>query len=229
MIKRAVVNFASGRWYPKGQVRLGASLKKTGFTGTFLPCQDPKLIFSPKHVEVPYAFKTYAIMDALRRGFRQVIYADSSIWAVKPWDPIWKIIDEQGYFLEEAGHVAGTWTKDSVLRRMGVTRDEAMKIPMHSAGFTGLNFDKPIGVNFLMEWHRYAMDGDSFKGTWGNENGQMSKDKRCMGHRHDMSVASILRNKLGMKLSTCGTYLAYIGPGYNTPKPTVCAHLQPCW
>ena len=101
-------------------------------------------------------------------------------------------------------------------------------MPMFTAGFTGLNFDSKIGVDFLMDWHRYACDGDSFKGTWGNENGQMSKDPRCEGHRHDMSVASLLAHKYGMKMSPGGTYLAYIGPGYMKPKDSVVAYLQPC-
>lgn len=227
-MRQAVINFAQGAWYPRGQERLRKSLINTGFTGTFIGYTDHAAIYSPPHSKVPYAFKTFALMDACRRGYKQVIYVDSSIYAVKPWKPIWDIIDQQGYFIEEAGHWVGTWTKDSVLQKMGITRDEAMKLPMFTAGFTGLNFDRSIGVNFLMEWHKYSKDGESFCGTWGNENGQMSKDLRCKGHRHDMSVASILAHKLGMKMSKGGTYLAYIGKGYGTPRSSVVAHLQPC-
>ena len=228
MKKQCVVNFASGAWYPKGQVRLRTSLIKNGYDGDFILCQNPKNINSPTHQEVPYAFKTHLLMEALRLGYEQVIFADSSIYAVKSWKPIWNLIASQGYFIEAAGHWTGTWTKDSVLNRMGYTRDEAMEVPMYSAGFTGLNFKDETALKFLHEWHKYACDGDSFKGTWGNENGQMSKDPRCKGHRHDMSVASLLANKYKMKISTGGTYLAYIGNAYGTPKESVVAHLQPC-
>ena len=227
-MKRAVINFASGAWYPKGQVRLRGSLTQTGFKGDVICVQDPAKIGSPTHQQVPYAFKTYCLKRCLDAGYDTAIYADASIWAIKSWDPIWAIIDKQGHYFEEAGHWAGTWTTDSVLNRMGVSRDEAMTIRMFSAGFAGLNFKNPKAVEFLKKWHSYACDGDSFKGTWGNENGQMSKDPRCKGHRHDMSVASILAHQMGLKLGRGGTFLAYIGKGYRTPPETAVAYLQPC-
>jgi hypothetical protein len=227
-LKRAVCNFASGKWYPRGQERLRHSLIKVGFKGDVLRCQDPKKIGSPTHAQVPYAFKTHSLMNAMNRGYDQAIYADSSIWAVKPWTPVWDIITKQGYYFEEAGQWTGVWTKDSVLRKFGITRDQAMTIPMFTAGFTGLDFRNKRAVEFLREWHRFACDGESFKGTWGNENGQMSQDKRCKGHRHDMSVASLLAWKMGMKLGKGATFLCYIGPAYRPPKDTVVAYLQPC-
>ena len=227
-MKRVVINFASGAWYPKGQVRLHRTLKENGYTGDFLGYQDPAKFGSPTHAEVPYAFKTYSFIDAVKRGYEQIIFADSSIFAVKSWDPVWDIISEQGYFFEEAGHWTGTWTKDSVLEKFEVTRDQAMKIPMLTAGFAGIDVTNPVGMDFLMEWHRFACDGDSFKGAWRNRNGEVSKDPRCEGHRHDMSVASLLAWKMGMKLGKGGTFLAYIGGPYMKPRDTVIAHLQPC-
>jgi len=227
-MKKVVINFASGAWYPKGQVRLGKSLKDTGFDGDFIGVQTPSRIGSPTHQEVPYAFKTYLLIHCRKSGHDQAIYADASIYAVKTWEPIWAIISDQGYYFEEAGHWAGTWTKDSVLKRMGITRDEAMTIPMFSAGFVGLDFRNSLANEFLDRWHAYAMDGDSFKGAWNNKNGQMSKDPRCKGHRHDMSVASILAWQMKMKLGEGGQFLAYRGPGYGNPKESVVAYLQPC-
>jgi hypothetical protein len=224
---KVVCNFASGAWYPKGQVRLCQTLKDTGYEGEFLVSQNPNDIPCPTHQEVPYAFKTHILMKALNLGYDMAIYCDSSIYAVKPWNPIWELIEKNGYFFEECGHLAGTWTKDSVLKRMGVTRDQAMSIPMFSAGFTGLNFKNEKAVEFLRQWHGYACDGDSFKGQWNNKNMAMSRDPRCQGHRHDMSVASIIAWKMGMPIGRGGTYLAYIGPGYGTPAETVVAHLCP--
>jgi len=227
-MKRAVVNYAVGAWYPRGQARLRASMVVANCAVEFIGFTDNRNFGSPTHQQVPYAFKTYALMYCLNKGYDQAIYADASIWAVKTWKPIWDLIDSQGYYFEEAGHVAGTWTKDSVLAKFGITRDQAMKIPLYSAGFTGLNFHNPKAVEFLKRWHGYANDGDSFKGTWGNENGQMSKDPRCKGHRHDLSVASLLAWQMDMKLGKGGDFLAYIGPGYLKPRDTVVAYLHPC-
>lgn len=225
-MKRAVVNFASGKWYLRGQARQRASMKVAGGGAEYIGFTDYKNIGSPTHQQVPYAFKTHALMYCLNKGYDEVIYVDASIWAAKSWLPIWDKITTSGYYFEEAGHWAGTWTKDSVLIRMGVSRDQAMKIPMFSAGFTGLNLRNAKAVEFLKRWHSYACDGDSFEGTWGNENRQMSKDPRCKGHRHDMSVASILAWQMDMQLGRGGTYLAYIGPGYKTPLETACAYLR---
>lgn len=225
---RAVVNFASGAWYPKGQERLRQSLITTGFDGRFWGFQDTNQIGGPLHINVPYAFKTFSIKYAWTAGYNSIIYADASIWAVKSWEPVWRIIESQGYYFEEAGHVAGSWTKDGVLQLMGITRDQAMSIPLFSAGFTGLCMDHEIARKFFEEWHGYACDGYSFQGTWGNCDGTMSKDPRCKGHRHDMTVASILAWKMGMKLGAGGTFLAYIGKGYAKPQPSVVAYLRPC-
>jgi hypothetical protein len=227
-MRTVVVNYASGAWYPRGQDRLRASIGKFCPESEFIGFTNNKNFGSPTHEEVPYAFKTFALKYCLDKKYDAAIYADASVWAVKSWQPIWDIIESQGYYFEEAGHWAGTWTKDSVLERMGVTRDEAMKIPMFSAGFTGLDFRNPLAVEFFKKWHSYATDGDSFKGSWNNNKKDMSKDPRCAGHRHDMSVASILAWQMGMTLGVGGTFLSYIGKGYAEPKNTVVAYLQSC-
>lgn len=227
-MKIAVVNYASGSWYPRGQKRLRDSLVEFGKGMEFIGFDDHRNFGSPPHGEVPYAFKTFALKYCMDKGYDAAIFADSSIFAVKPWKPVVDILMDQGYYVEEAGHLAGTWTKDSALERLGIDRDAAMKIPMFSAGFTCLNFRNKIAVDFLERWHSFACDGDSFKGTWGNENGQMSKDPRCKGHRHDMSIGSIVAWQMGMKLGSGGHFLAYIGKGYGAPQETVIAHLKPC-
>jgi hypothetical protein len=227
-MKTAIVNFANGAWYPRGQTRLRKSLVETGFTGDFFGYQQYSEIDCPPHSSVPYAFKTYCLGRMRGLGYDAAIYVDASVWAVKSWEPIWDMIEKQGYYIEAAGAWTGNWTKDSVLEKFGVTRDQAMTIPMFSAGFTGLNFHNDLANEFLTQWHSYCVDHESFKGTWGNENGQMSKDPRCKGHRHDMSVASLLAWKLGMTIGEGGHFLAYIGKGYGKPHDTVVAYLQPC-
>jgi hypothetical protein len=36
-------------------------------------------------------------------------------------------------------------------------------------------------------------------GSWTNQNKKVSNDPRCLGHRHDQSVGSILACQLGME------------------------------
>jgi len=226
-MKRAVVNFAKGAWYPKGQARLRDSLKKVGEAAEFVALTDTNAFGCPSHTEMPYAFKPYALEHARKLGYGQAIFADASVWAVKPWGPVWDKVNEQGYYFEEAGHWTGTWTNDNALAKQGLTRDDAMKIPMFSAGFVGLDFSNETAMAFLNDWMAAARDG-SFRGAWTNKTKSESQDPRCQGHRHDMAMASIIAWKHKMKLGSGGSFLAYVGPGYSSPKDSVVAHLQPC-
>jgi hypothetical protein len=54
---------------------------------------------------------------------------------------------------------------------------------------------------------------------------QSEKDGHFKGpwdrHRHDMVCGSILAEKHGMKYQRGGSYIAYIGPGYQPPEPGI--------
>jgi len=223
MSRVAIVNFAQGAWYPRGQARLEQSLKDFNAPVDFIGIKShSEMAGCPPHKEVPYAFKTHALMKVVNmKKYEIVIFLDSSIYAIKPIEPLLERIEKEGYYFEEAGHWTGTWCTDASLAKMGLTRDEAMKMPMLSAGFVGLRTDHYDAMSFLGQWHNYAQDGVTFKGPWTNADKKASADPRCQGHRHDMSAASVIANRMGLKLSTCGDFMAYSGPGYGKPKDTV--------
>lgn len=206
-VRRCIVNFATAQYQP-GQMRLAASV----------PGEDI-LLFNekdgfPRHEDNPYAFKIYAIEEAVRQGYEQVLFFDASVYAVKPLQPVWDYLTEKGIFMEEAGHYAGSWCNDRGLEYFGITRDEAMKMPMFSAGYMGLDFRNPISREFFAEWKESMLNG-IFKGSW--------KD-----HRHDMAAGSIIANKHGLLplYSKGGTFFAYVGEVFGEPKETVVAHLK---
>lgn len=181
-------------------------IKIMGFT-------NEQSIGSPSHESNPYAFKIYAIEEARRRGFTQILWLDSSIIFVKNAKPIFDWVEEKGYFFEEAGHWVGSWCNDRTLEYFNISREEAMKMPMFSAGFTGLDFSNPIAIEFFNKWKQSMLDGQ-FIGDWSN-------------HRHDMTCASIIANQMDMvkNYSSGGQYFAYIGGGYTEPKDSVICHL----
>jgi hypothetical protein len=168
---------------------------------------------SPKHNDNPYAFKIYAIEEALKRGYSKILWLDASIVAKKLIDPIWEWIEEKGFFFEEAGHLVGQWCNDRTLEYFKTTREEAMLMPMFSAGFTGLNFNHEKTVRFFELWKQSMLDGQ-FIGSWSD-------------HRHDMTCASIIAYKLEMhkEYSKGGNFFAYIGDGYEAPKESAIFHL----
>jgi len=164
---------------------------------------------SPLHQDNPYAFKIYAIEEMKKRGYNQVLWVDCSVWAIKSIVPVFDIITKDGYVCQDAGHFVGRWTNDRTLQYFGLSRDEAMQIPMYgNAGFLGLDFDTEIANTFFNQWKQSMLDG-MFVGSWTNHNKSESQDERCDGHRHDMSCGSIIRHRLGMKMQSGMEYLQY--------------------
>jgi hypothetical protein len=207
--KPCVVNLATGQFI-KGQKRLMSTL--VGYPVlTFI---SEAQVGAPSHQENPYAFKIYAIEEARRQGYNQILWLDASVYPVKDITPVFNWITEKGIFLEEAGHYAGSWSPDHVLGYFGVTRQESMAMPMFSAGYCGFDFRNPISQEFFAEWKESMLNG-MFKGSWSD-------------HRHDMTCGSIIANKIGLLpiYSKGGTFFAYVGESFGTPKETVVCLLQ---
>lgn len=226
-MKIAVVNYSSPiGWYPDGQKRIEETMKKNGFDGSFYLFQDNDFFGSPSHSDNPYAFKVYAIQYAINLGYDVVWWMDSSIYAVRDINPVLDIVKERGYFFEQCGFSAGQYSNDNALEYFGITRDEAMDLGLFSAGFMILDFTKDIVREFFARWKKSCEDG-IFKGQWNNSNKTESQDERCLGHRHDMSCASIVAKQLKMDYEPCGRYLSYIGEAYGEPKETTIFYLKP--
>lgn len=186
--KRAIVNFSNNRgWYAKGRQRLMDTLPSKTPTDVelFFFDQEEK-IGSPLHDDNPYAFKIYAIQNVLEKGFHTILYLDGSLFPIRRLDPIFDVIEKEGVFAQHAGHMCGTWASDACLEYFGITRDEAMEMPMYgNCGLLGLDLSVPEVLNFYVKW-RDSMNAGMFKGAWTNKDNSESKDERCKGHRHDM-------------------------------------------
>lgn len=200
-----VVNFSTDV-YKRPQNRLKQSLD--GYTNLMFTKYDE--IGSPTHSESPYEFKLHAI----EKGFEHddiVLWADSSMYLRGDLSQIEEIIKRDGFFGEEAGHWIGRWTNQHTRNYFNLTEEEAKQeaggICMFSAGLLGLNLKNEKAMQFFYEWKESAKAG-CFSGSWED-------------HRHDMTCASIIATRLGFKYQTGGTHLAYIGPGYSTPKESV--------
>lgn len=191
-----IINVATGR-YVKGQERLRNSLKN--WNGQLLTWTNENQINSPLHKDNPYAFKVFAFDEAIRQGFERILWVDASIWAIADTNEFWNFKD---YYIQEAGHWTGTWCNDRTLNYFGITRDEAMKMPMYgNGGFMALDFGTSIARDFFELWKQSMLDG-MFIGNWED-------------HRHDMTCGSIIANQLNMKPSK--PVMAYVGNDYEEP------------
>ena len=204
-----VVNFST-KEYLRGQQRLSNSLN--GYKKLML--NNYVSIGSPTHKESPYAFKIYAI-EAGWKFDNIVLWMDSSMWLVGDMSKIENLILRDGYFMSEAGAWVGRWTNQFTRNYFNLTEEEA-KVPggmtMFSAGLLGLDRTHPLAAEFFSQWKASAIAG-CFKGDWSD-------------HRHDMSAASIIAQRLGMRYQRGGEHMSYIGAGYAPPEPGSVIYLQ---
>lgn len=199
MTRRAILNVATGGWYVAGGQRLFDSIEERGEGATRLFWRDAYPPNSPTHADAPYAFKPYAFARARELGHDQALWMDASVWAIKPLTTIWGRMDLDGWYLEPDGHVVGNWIGDTQLNMLGLTRDQAMDMPLIEGKLIGLDFRNDTANRFLDEWLRLA-DMGAFAGRWDNADGFESADPRCRGHRHDIACGSPLAHRLGMRL-----------------------------
>lgn len=195
---KAIVSLANNRGnYQKALSRLGESLLNN-FDGEFVGFMSESAVGAPKHKDNPYAFKIYAIEHVLNQGYKQILWLDSSVFAIKNVQPVFDEIAQNNFIFQEAGQFVGRWANDKTLQHFGLTRDEAMDMLMlGNAGLLGINFDSEIGREFFRRWKESMLAG-CFVGEWKNDKKTESQDERCDGHRHDMSCSSIIANQMGL-------------------------------
>ena len=205
--------------------RLSESLRNN-FDGDFLGFIGEASLGSPLHQDNPYAFKIYAFKHALAAGYTQILWLDSSCFAIKNVQPIFDIIESEGYIMQEAGQYVGNWANDKTLDYFKLTRDTAMEMLCYgNAGFLGLNFEDEIAETFFYQWEK-AMNAGMFKGAWNNTDNSESEDERCKGHRHDLVCGSIIANQLGMRYKPGNEWLQYAGMFDETANETIVIKAQ---
>ncbi len=208
-MSRCVLNVAVGGWYPQGQQRLLDSLKSVGYTGHTLVWTEAYPPGSPTHAQLPYGFKAYALAAAVAAGHDSLLWLDASCWAVKPVEPLFDEIEREGHcFSTEVDPrfstepwKAGQWLKDEALATLGITRDEAMTIPLLGGMFMGVCLKHERSKRWLDDFIRICQDGHTLVGAMRNVGGSVSKDPRCLGHVADQAIAAVLAHRYGMALT----------------------------
>jgi predicted O-methyltransferase YrrM len=181
----------------------------------------------PPHNLQMYAFKLFAMEEAIRAGFRYILWMDSSLAPLASIEPLWKIIKKQGYYAapqydgditppprhwsSKIGATLGTWCSDSALGVFGISRQEAFEIPLALTGLVGLDMRNPIAQK-IWDMHKTFYARGVFNGAHQNVRGQqitpsgngkfighVSDDPRVHGHRHDETSFSFALHKLGLK------------------------------
>lgn len=223
-MSNAIVCCGVGAWYPLGVDRLVGSLKQVGWQGAVLTWKDEYPPGSPPHEANPYAFKLFALEEAQRQGHRYVLWCDSSVWALKNPEPIFSIIQNQGYYLWHFDHLVSQWTNDATLQAFGTSREEARSMVMISANIMGFDFDSHIAKRFMSRY-RWAFGQGLFKGPWTRQEWD-TEAPEYLGHRHDQSSASLIAHELGMNIEEWGINCQYDEDDKERISPTICLTLR---
>lgn len=209
-IKACIINAAIGGWYPQGQKRLVRSLVHHGFNWEILTWDKwPNNNFDKS---CNYNVKAAAFEEAIEKGFTHILWLDCSVWAIKDPNPIFDIINHDGYYFWSNGYNCAQECSDKCLEYFGVSRDLAETWKVASTSMFGLNITNPVGMEFVHRFIQSARDG-VFSGSRFHD-GQ-SSDPRFLHHRQDQSAASIILNQLGCKIHTPGEFSWY----YNEQGP----------
>lgn len=182
-MKRAVVCVATTPHYQRGMERLGKVCLERN-ESCIQWSREPD--GSPKHSAVPYAFKAFALSHASEHA-DLLLWADACILPIRDMEPLWKRIEEQGYWFCNNGYSNYEWTAESAygdlfqeeLQRGGqgyhrpwtmeeVKRANQLSIKHVVATTFGLNVRHPKGAAFLREYFRLASSTQAFCGPWGN-------------------------------------------------------------
>lgn len=223
-MKRIVVNVATAPGgdvgYRARQGRLAAKLNEFGDCQHRMWTDVPK--GSPKHSDVPYAFKAYALKEA-SFGVDLIMWMDSSICPLRSLEPVWHRILVDGYFIpSNPGMFNYEWTADSAYAdlfpdwEIEKAREVSKGIPHCSSSVFGMDLNTETGRQVFFHFWRLAHT-NAFRGPWANSNGP-DKDRYSMphlqryttapcgpsdvrGHRHDQTALSVIAWRLDLPLS----------------------------
>ena len=197
MINNCIVSFGKGYNFQKGLDRLRINIENLvkipfiSFTEYPIDC--------PVHEKSPFAFKFFCINECVKKGFKKILWLDSSVIIKNDLSDIFNnYLENQGYFFIKNWHSVGQYCHDKALKTLNITREESFRIPCVQGTNFGLNFNNEKSQIFQKEMLKYAVDNITFPGPYDNKNNMASNDTRVSGHRHDQTAMSVVALRLGM-------------------------------
>lgn len=184
-MKKCIVSFANKEnRYVQNLARLSDSLRNN-FDGDFIAFVGEKSCGAESHFDNPYNFKIHCIQRAIDAGYEQILWLDSSCFAIKNVQPIFDEITNEGFVFQDIGFTLDQWCNDFTLSYFGMTREQAKEVRLiGNAGFLGFDITRPLCREFFDKW-KASMVAGCFKGSWSD-------------HRHDLSCSSAIIHQMGI-------------------------------
>lgn len=232
--RACVLTAHNGRgWYPKGQHRLARTLNFHGFAHDIaaLQCtphsggwvvsgtingQPIEPHFSQRFKsDCVYTLKA-AAWEYVAQFYDVVLWLDCSVYAIKPIENLFDLIESEGYYFWRSGFSLGQTSGRHCLEYFRIDEDESFDIMDTSTSMMGLKLSNPKGADFLKQWLAAAQNGmfhgsrDAIVGAEGRQ--------QLFEHRQDQSAASCLTHKLGLELHDPGIYSQYANEKGEYPE-----------
>ncbi len=137
------------------------------------------------HHVSPYGFKVHVIKDAIAKGFKQVVWADSAVFLKKSPELFFQMVAEKGLVVLGHGDKLGPWVNDKSLIKFGFTREEVKEKWLLSGTIFGIDADSEEAQQFINELCEYE------QADWFCEDGQKPSSDFHQ-HRHDEAIMSLL-------------------------------------
>lgn len=202
-------------YYARFADRLAQSVAKFGGPVTLQIWRESWPPGSPAHNDHHYAFKWFAMNDAVQRGHRYIMWLDAGSVAIAPMEPLWKRVETDGYVLLRGADCLAHWIGDHALKHFGVTRDKAAELKLMGGCLVGLDMQHPTARRFFEWWGELAkttrlfqcsvtaqarVDGvlRSVQATDSGGQNIISTDESVKGHRSDEACFSLMMDSLGM-------------------------------
>jgi len=210
--KPVIINASvGGGWYPAGTDRLVRSLNYVGWAGEVKTWRD-KWPNDNYDKSCKYNVKAAALEETLKENYTHILWLDCSVWAIKDPMSVFDYIEDNGYYFWKSGFNCAQTSSDKALNYFNVSRDDAEKMHEASTSMFGVNLKKDVGREFVETFIQSAKDG-VFSGS--REHDGQSGDDRFLFHRQDQTAASLIANKMGLKMTEPREYSAYWDDGIH--------------
>jgi hypothetical protein len=164
--ENCVITYASFNLnYPNALRHLIQSVKDSGFKGHVLyriggwpNAAGGSLAVS----HVPYAFKAAFFKEAERKGYKRVLWLDTSLSPLVKLDSIFDRIAQDGYFFMGNSHMVGPYINEKAANALGVPLVTTFLIPSCSSGMVGLDLTNPKGKEIADKWYEAAFDPHAY-------------------------------------------------------------------
>jgi hypothetical protein len=215
-----VINGYTGNgWYCDGQKRLRESLQ--GMKGFELSFSKTNLDTNPYFLHsCPYTVKAAEIYTAIHQGATRILWLDCSIWAIKDIQPIFDIIERDGYYFIKSGYNCAQTSNDKALEYFNISRNTAEHLPEIWSCVFGLDLSNLDAEAVCELFLQSAKDG-IFNGP--RHHGWGSKDPRFLFHRQDQTCLSLaVHTEISNPILHDPTeHLCYVGQDWPVTNTTI--------